>query len=380
MTRVLFIAGDASGDMHAARAAAQIKVLDPEAEILAIGGPALRRTADTFLLDLVDHSVVGFWEPLKKIPWFRKVLGETIVPAIQKHRPDVVVPVDFFGFNRFTARAAKEAGCRVCYFISPQIWASRPGRIAALKKVVDKMLVIFPFEPELYREHGVPAVFVGHPLLEAVPDVPEDAPARVEPTIGLLPGSRAGEVRRHLPLFLAAADRLAAQIPGARFVLFAAAPLSNEFYDRLLGPDRRRPYLLEIVRDENYRWRAGLDLALTCSGTASLENALLGVPMIVVYKMSWITYALARALIRVKHISMPNILAGEELVPELVQGRASPDALAQSALALWRDLPRRRTLRRSLLALRGRLGGPGAARRAAEEILALTRSPAHGHR
>lgn len=371
MPRVLFVAGDLSGDQHAARVAACLKAERKDVEILALGGPSLKKLADRFLGDIVSQGVMGFWEPVKKLPWFYRLLNDVLKPALAAYKPEVVVPVDFFGFNRFTAREANRAGSRVLYFVSPQVWASRAGRIAELKKWVHGLLVIFPFEEELYRRHGVPARFVGHPLLDAVPEVSEsDPPPHVEPIVGLLPGSRAAVVRRHLPLFLQTADRLSQRVPGIRFVLFAAESLSNDFYDRLLKRDERRPYLLEIVRDEDYQWRSGLDLALTVSGTSTLENALLGVPMVTVYRTSWITYALARAVVKVKHVSMPNVLAGREIVPELIQSDANPDLLAKLAEGLLKSPEARRRQRRDLLALRQALGGPGAAQRTASEIIA----------
>jgi lipid-A-disaccharide synthase len=365
MPSVLFIAGDASGDAHAARVARELKALRPGVSVWAAGGPALREVADRFLADLVDQSVMGFWEPLKKIPFFRRFLRDTLIPLFRDEKPDLVAPVDFYGFNHFAARAAKAAGRKVYYFISPQVWASRPGRVAVLKDVVDRMVVIFPFEEEIYRRAGVPVTFVGHPLLDAVPVPPEERPLRVESVVGLLPGSRRGEVRRILPVLLETAGRLARARHGTRFVLFAAPSLPNAFYDSLLG-DQRRAFFMEMVRDENYARRGEVDLALTCSGSATLENALLGVPMVVVYKTSPLTYLLARALVRVSHIAMPNLLAKEEIVPEKIQGDAAPAILAETALGLLDDAPRRRDVRRRLLSLRDLLGGPGASRRTAE--------------
>jgi lipid-A-disaccharide synthase len=370
MPRVLFVAGDLSGDQHAARVAACLKEERKDVEVLALGGPSLERSADRFLGDIVGQGVMGFWEPVKKLPWFYRLLNGVLKPALAAYKPEVVVPVDFFGFNRFTAREANRAGSRVFYFVSPQVWASRAGRIAELKKWVHKILVIFPFEEELYRRNGVPARFVGHPLLDVVPEVSaSDPPLRLEPVVGLLPGSRAAVVRRHLGLFLETADKLSQTVPGVRFVLFAAPSLSNDFYDGLLGRDVRRPYLLEIVRDEDYQWRSGLDLALTVSGTSTLENALLGVPMVAVYRTSWLTYGLARALVKVRHIAMPNVLAGRGIVPELIQRDANPRLLAQLAEGLLKTPEARRKQRRELLSLREALGGPGAARRTAREIL-----------
>lgn len=364
MPRILFVAGDPSGDQHAARVAAEAKARG--AEILAVGGPALQKVADRWLGDVVSQSVMGFLEPIKKIPFFINVLNRVIRPALTELKPDIVVPTDFYGFNRFVAKAAKAAGSRVCYFVSPQVWASRPGRIQTLKKCVDRMLVIFPFEEPLYREAGVPVTFVGHPLLDVLPDVSADIPMKVEPTVGLLPGSRPGEVSRLLPVFLRTAELLPR---GTRFVLFAAPTLSNGFYDRILEWGRPRNYLLEIVRDENYEWRRGVDVALACSGTATLENALLGLPTVVAYKTSWPTYLLARGMVRVKNIAMPNILAGKVLMPEFIQSAATPENLSGALRAFLQNAGHRREIRGSLLALRGPLGGPGAAVRAAEALL-----------
>lgn len=368
MARIFFVAGDPSGDERAAQVARELKSRRSDIEVVALGGPALEKVADRFLGSLVSETVMGFWEPLRKVPRFLKILDEVVRPALRDLSPDVVVPTDFYGFNRYVAQAARGAGRRVVYFVSPQVWASRPGRIQTLKKYVDRMMVLFPFEEALYRKAGVPVTLVGHPLLDLLPEPLAHAPLRVEPVVGLLPGSRPSEVRRHLPLFLKTADRLAQRRTGLRFVLFAAPTLPNDFYDALLGPEIRRPYLLELVRDENYQWRSGLDFALTCSGTATLENALLGIPMAVVYKTSWVTYALARALVRVKHIAMPNLLAGREIVPEFVQHRATPEILADAAWSFLNDGARRRHTRQDLLALRVSLGGPGASQRAADVL------------
>lgn len=368
MKRFFFVAGDPSGDERAAEVVRALRALAPDCQVTALGGPGLRACADRFLFDLVGEGVMGFWEPLKKLPRFWRILNEVVRPALRDLGPGVVVPTDFYGFNRHVARAAKDAGRRVIYFVSPQVWASRPGRVKVLKEVVDRMLVIFPFEEALYRASGVPVTFVGHPLVDAIPAA-VSAPATVEPRIGLLPGSRPAEVRRLLPVMLAAAERLARQRRGLRCVLFAAPNLPNAFYDQFLGGETRRPYLLELVRDEGHRWRRSLDAALACSGTATLENALLGIPTVVAYRTSWPTYVLARLLVRVDHIAMPNILAGRTLMPERIQGAATPKGLADALSPFLDDLALRRRRQDELAALRTLLGGGGAARRAAQALL-----------
>ena len=194
--KFLFVAGDFSGDIHASHVVRNLKEEDPGAYVISIGGPELRKVSDLFLEDLVGEGLFGFWEPLKKIPWLWRLFRRVLAPAIEKHRPDVVIPVDFFGFNRKTIQFAKEQNVTVKYLVSPQIWASRPGRIEILRKYVDKMIVLFPFEEELYRQAGIEAAFYGHPLLDLIPEISDTVERSPDqPVIGLLPGSRVSEVR-----------------------------------------------------------------------------------------------------------------------------------------------------------------------------------------
>ena len=360
---ILIVAGDPSGDLHGAHLARALK--SGGARVAAVGGPLLQGEADEFLEDLASHAIAGFWEPVAKVGFLVR-LGLRLKRFLQERRPTVLVCIDYYGFNRRVLSLARDAGVPAYYFISPQVWASRPGRVAVLKRLVRRMLVIFPFEERLYRDAGVPCTFVGHPLLDLIPAPPDQAALKPPLTIGLLPGSRAAEVQRHLPVFLEAFQRLQGSFPQSRAVVFASPHLPDSAYAAAAG-------IAELVREPGYVRRAALDLALSSSGTATLENALLGVPMVVVYKMSWPTYAVARALIRVKHISMVNILADRSLVPELIQDEATPQRVAQAARALLEDPGRYARLRQDLLALRRVLGEPGASRRAAQEILSSWR-------
>lgn len=357
---ILVVAGDPSGDLHGSHFIAALKRQAPRARVAAVGGPLMRAQADEFLEDLAGRGVTGFLEPALKIR-FLLDLGLRLKRFLAERKPSLVVCIDYYGFNRRVLGLAKQASVPAVYYVSPQVWASRPGRVAVLKRLARKMLVIFPFEETLYRKAGVPCQFVGHPLLDllpsALPAVPVDGPLRV----GLLPGSRRSEVARHLPVFAAAFQRLKRHYPDARGCVFASPSLPDSAY-AAAG--------LEIVREQDYARRRELHLAFCSSGTATLENALLGVPMVVVYKMSWPTYLIARAIIRVKNIAMANIIAGKTLVPELIQGQARPDKIAAAAVRLLEDPRRYVALRRELSGLREALGSGGAAERAAKAALA----------
>lgn len=389
----LIVAGDPSGDLYGAMLARELRALDPEARFSAVGGRFLREEAAAggrFLHDLASLGITGFLEPLRNLFLFLDI-DRRIQDLLREDRPDAVVCVDFYGFNRHVLKAARAEGVTTCYFISPQVWATRPGRVRALKELVDRMIVIFPFEEKLYREAGVPVTWVGHPLLDILPPAlsgsgerppsedggpmpaARNGGAGEEPSalkVGLLPGSRLSEIRRHLPVFLGALRRMLRDYPRCEASLFASAQVPDAVYEEFLLPWRASGGLeVKIVREADYRERSGLDIALTSSGTATLENALLGVPMVVIYKLFWPTYAIARAMIRVPYITMANLLCGKRLVPELVQAQADAPGVAREALLILEDPRRLAGLRKELSALRGLLGGPGAARRAAEAVL-----------
>ncbi len=359
-TQLLIVAGDPSGDLHASNLIKALKLRDPSVRVAAVGGPLCLAAADEFIEDLASRGVTGFWEPALKVGFLLKLAGK-LKRFLVDRRPAALICVDYYGFNRRILPYAKSAGIPAFYFISPQVWASRPGRIKVLKRFIQKMLVIFPFEEKLYRDAGVPADFVGHPLLDLIPEpMARDAAANV---VGLLPGSRASEIKRHLPVFFEAFRVLRAKRPSLRGLLFASANQNDTAYGAL-------PEGVQLIREQDYKLRSTLDLALCSSGTATLENALLGVPMVVVYKMSWPTYAIARALVNVKHIAMANLLAGKAVVPELIQGDATPERVAAEAAAILDDPTKAAAIRAELLKVRRSLGEPGAADRAAAAVLA----------
>jgi lipid-A-disaccharide synthase len=340
----LIVAGDPSGDLHASNLISALKRREPSARVAAVGGPLCRAVADEFLEDLASRGLTGFWEPLLKIP-FMLELRSRLAAFLRERRPAALICVDYYGFNRRVLPLAKAAGVPAFYFISPQVWASRPGRIKVLKRFIKRMLVIFPFEEKLYRDAGVDADFVGHPLLDLIPE-PKARDGVAAAVVGLLPGSRSSEIKRHLPMFFEAFRTLRAKRPALKGLLFASANQQDSAYGAL-------PEGVELVREQDYAKRGVLDLAICSSGTATLENALLGVPMVVVYKLSWPTYAIARALV----------------VPELIQHDATAPRIAAEAAAVLDDPARAASVRAELLMVRRSLGSPGAAGRAAEAIL-----------
>jgi lipid-A-disaccharide synthase len=370
MKKLLIIAGDPSGDLVASKLVAAIKKSDSSIQISGIGGAYLEKTCDRFLVNLVNQHALGFSISLKKILAMRNILNNVIEPEIGAKAIDAVILVDYYGFNSRVARLAKSKGLRVYYYVSPQFWASRPWRADKLKRYVDLFLCLFPFELDFYRRKQIAAQFVGHPLLDSLPKVSIDDPVmlRVEGLVGLLPGSRPEEIRRHLPVMVEACRRIHKACPGTRFVLFSVPHVHRDYYLDLIGK-KKASFFIELIRDEDYEWRSRLDVAISASGMETLENALLGVPMVVMYKTNWITYIIARCLIQIPFLGMPNLLAGREVVPEFIQLSATARRIAAPVVEWLRVPEKRLQTRRELLLLRQQFGEGGASDRAARLIL-----------
>jgi lipid-A-disaccharide synthase len=369
---VLIVAGDPSGDLHAASLIRELKARDPELCVTAMGGVRMQEEADRFLYNLVSVGAVGFAEPFKHFFLWLKLI-KIARRYMEEKRPACVIAVDFYGFNHQVLGLAAHRHIPAYYYISPQVWASRPGRAAKLARLTKEVFTIFPFEPDLYKKAGGNATFVGHPLLDLLPEPaektfpPEDGAWR----IGILPGSRKAEISRHLPLFVKAFYSIKEHYPKARAYLFAVP----EFPDELLvtALEEVEKYWskdIEIVREKDYAERARLDFAFTCSGTATLENGLLGVPMAVAYRMPRFTYEIARRIANVQYISLVNILFKRPAVREFIQDAATAENLAQEAFALLNDPKKMNAARKELTGLRALLGNRGAAGRAAERIIA----------
>jgi len=370
--KIFIVAGEASGDLHAADLARALLSLDPEVTLLGMGGEQMRRAGVTLHVDAGELAAVGITEALSRIAAVLRALGR-VRSALEAEAPGLLVLIDFHDFNFWLARASRRMEIPVLYYISPQVWAWRKGRIRTLKRLVEKMLVIFPFEESLYREAGVPVAFVGHPMLDRLRDIPsrEEARRRMgydlsDRIIGLLPGSREGEVRHHLPVLEEAAAQIVHAEPAVRFLLAVADSLPPRLVETLLqGSDSP----IRLVRGQTYEIMRAADLLITASGTATLEAGLLGTPMVIIYRVSRLTWWAGRLLVDVPAIGMVNLVAGRRVVPELLQWDFTPERVARIALELLQSPEVLGSIRQELQQIRGRLGEEGTSLRAAREVL-----------
>jgi lipid-A-disaccharide synthase len=378
--RILIVAGEPSGDLHGARLAEALRRLDGRLLLEGMGGRQMEQAGVRLLADATQTAVVGGTELWEKRRVLSAALGR-LRRQLREARPDLLICIDFPDFNLLLARSAHRAGVPICYFISPQVWAWRRWRIRTIRRLVRKMLVLFPFEEALYRKAGVDVTFVGHPLLDTLDAVPPREACRATlglpqeaQVVGLLPGSREAELRRHLPLLLAAGVRLRETRPGLRLLLGLAPALPAAEVEQAI---RATGIPVDLAPGRTPEVMRAADVLLAVSGTVTLEAAILGTPMVITYRLGWLSALLAWPLIRVPFIGLPNLVAGQEVVPELIQLRATPRRLAAAAAEILDSPERQAAVRTALAGVRQRLGAPGAAGRAAREVLALLPSPAH---
>lgn len=364
MPEVFVSAGEASGDFLAGALAAEMKKINPDLNFFGLGGPVLREAGCETFYDIGELGVVGFWEVAKKISFFRRVLAK-VKSELEKRKPKLVLLVDYPGMNLKIAAVAKSLGLKVGYFVSPQFWAWKVGRIETVRKYVDKMVVIFPFEIEFYKEHGIPAEFYGHPFLDLVK--PERSRAdffKQEgfdgglPLISFFPGSRKQQLERHLPLIFTTLSRLKAD--GLRFqTAWGLAPgLSKKEAASGLPKEWKRE--TKVIDRERYSLMAASDFALSSVGTVTLELALLQTPFLIFYKTSPLTYFLAKRWVKLPYVGLVNLVAGKKIVPEFLQNEARPERLAESAYFYLKEPLLSRQLKEKLQAVREKLGVPGA--------------------
>jgi lipid-A-disaccharide synthase len=375
--KVMLSCGEPSGDLYAGALTTQILRLDPTADVFGLGGECVAAAGGRLVADYRGLAVTGLTEVLPALPrlW---ATYRRLVRVAREERPAVFVAIDYSGFNFHLCRAIAALGIPVVYYISPQVWAWRSGRLRAMARFVTRALVIFPFEERLYRKQGIPVTFVGHPLVDlTAPSVGRDAFRQehglggTAPTIAILPGSRSNEVRLILPDLVRAAERIVRAVPTAQFVVARAPHLPDRLLEPLAGLTTTTSRPVCVVEGRTNDVLAAADVVLTASGTATVQAAIHERPMVVVYRLSSLTYLLGRRFVEVDAFGMVNLVAERMIVPEFLQERFTPAAVAAEAVRFLTDEVRAADTRADLRQVREQLGGPGASRRAAEEVLAV---------
>jgi lipid-A-disaccharide synthase len=364
--------GEPSGDLYAGALATEIRRADPSASISGFGGDHLRDAGASLVGHFKGISVTGLLEVARVLPR-TYAMYRRLVRHAAEHRPDVFVAIDFPDFNFRLARAVRRLGIPVVYYISPQLWAWRPGRMKTMRDIADRVLVIFEFEKAIYERAGVPVDWVGHPLLDVMG--PQEAPGaflrgtglvRERPVVALLPGSRPNELREILPRLVEAGSLIHRAIPDVQFVVARAPHLRDDLFAPL---DALKVAPVVVVEGRTDQVLADADVAIVASGTVTVQAALHECPMIVVYRLSPVTYRLGRRFVRVDTFAMANLVAGRRVVPELIQDAFTASAVADQAIGLIRDPAQREVMRADLRAVKAALGAPGATTRAARAVL-----------
>lgn len=375
MPTVMISCGEPSGDAYAGALARELRRIDPGVRITGLGGEHLRAAGADLVGDYHGLAVTGLVEALSVLPraWAMK---RALVERAARERPDALVVIDFPDFNFRLAASLRRAGVPVVYYVCPQVWAWRRGRLRVLRRLVDQALVIFPFEEPILRDAGVPVAFVGHPLLDLVPPAAgRHAAAEAlglsagDPVVALLPGSRPNEVRATLPTMAAAVPMIAERVPGVQFAVACAPNLDPALFDplrrRVSGPR------IALVAGRTDDVLEASDAVVTASGTATVQTAIHERPMVIVYRVAPLTYRIGRRFVRVDTFGMANLIAGRRIVPELIQDGFTPETVADETARYFEDPGHASATKKALGEVRERLGKPGASRRAAERILAL---------
>lgn len=382
MYKIMISVGEASGDLHGASVANALKQIQPDVRLVGMGGKAMRDAGVDIIYDIADLGVIGFVEVLKNLRRLFQ-LRDMLADYMRQERPDVLVVIDYPDFNMRLAKIAKELGIPVISYISPSAWAWRKGRAKDVGKIVDRVAAIFPFEADVYREAGANVTFVGHPLLDIVKPAltKEEAlryfnadPARHK--VLLMPGSRKQEILGLLPVMMEAAERIVENVPDCQFFLPIASTISREMLQDITS---KYSVPVELTSGYTYDLMGICDVAVAASGTATLETSLMGTPTVIIYTVARLTYFLAKFLVKIPHIGLPNIIAGRRIVPELLQDQVNASNITLETVRLLTDTTVRAETLTSLAEVREKLGSTGAVNRVAEVILEVARLKAGGH-
>ncbi len=369
--KILIVAGEASGDLHGSSLIRELRNINSHLQFFGIGGDRMKKEGMELVYHIDKLSIMGFFEVLKNVGLIREVM-KTMVKLAEERKPDLVVLIDYPGFNLRFAKKVKKMGIPIAYYISPQVWAWGGNRVKKMKGLIDKMIVIFPFEKELYKKFDIDCEFVGHPLLEVVRPVlsKEDFQSKFdlrknETLLGLLPGSRWQEVENILPIMVQTAEILGARIKNLRVMLGLASTIKKERVQIILDQFKSK---VEIIENLTYDLMKHSDLLLVASGTATLESAILGTPFLVLYKTGFWTYLLAKSLVSIPNIALANVVAGKKIVPEYIQNKAVPKDIAEEMYDILTNKPRYKSIQNELSSVKEKIGEAGASKRAAQII------------
>ena len=375
--KLFLIAGEASGDLHGAALVRALKQINSQIKYRGLGGALMAQEGVDIFYDLTKEAVLGLGDVLRKYFFFKSIFKKALREA-RTFRPDAIILIDYPGFNlRFAKKIKKEFP--IIYYISPQIWAWGGRRIHTIKQTVDRMIVFFKFEAELYKKAGVPVTWVGHPLIDLLKTEKSRSELRTEwlpkisneaKVIALLPGSRETEVKRMLPEMLLVARTIHDKIPGAQFLLSESNTLPAHLYEKILAAERPT-YPIQSIRNRSFDILLASDFAMVSSGTATLDAALASTPFVILYKTAWSTFFLGRRLIRIPYIGLVNVVAERKIVPEFIQHEIRTETIAQEAVYLLEHQDLREKMILDLKAVQSKLGEPGASLRAAEAVLNL---------
>ncbi len=372
MPKIFLVTGETSGDIHGAHLALALRELNPAVELIGVGGSRMLAAGVSLLPDVKRVDAMG-------VPGIRQLIQgwktlRTLARYLNHERFDVIILIDSPGLNLRLAKAIAKRSHKIIYYIAPQVWAWGSRRLKVIRRVISHVLAILPFEEAYFQKAGIPCTYVGHPLLDELkPDYDivyerqQLGLEREDLVIGLLPGSRVREVREILPAFLSSVEQIRSQYPRLQVLLAQAHSLSDSVVNELLGHFGQQ---VKVVKGGSNEVMAASNLLLVASGTATLQSALIGTPMVVVYRASPLTYHIGKCLVKIPYISLVNILAGQEIVPELIQDRMTPDRIAHEALEILQDARRQKEMTQAFQTIRTSLGEAGASKRAAAFILA----------
>lgn len=382
MSKIMISVGEASGDIHGASVARAIKELSPETEIFGMGGQNMRAAGVEVIYDIAETGVMGLVEVLTNLPKLF-ALRDSLGRIMDSRRPDVLVVIDYPGFNMRLAKIAKQKGIPVVSYISPSAWAWWSGRAKEVAETVERVAAIFPFEADIYRRAGANVTFVGHPLLDIVkPSMTKQQAFEyfslnpAQPVVLLMPGSRRQEVTSLLKTLLAAGELIAQEIPRCQFVLPVASTISREMLQECID---QSTITVQLIYENTYDLMNISSVALAASGTATLETSLLQLPTVIIYKVNFLTYFLGKLLVKIPHIGLPNIVAGRLVVPELLQQQVNAKNIAAHALRLMTEQSARQRTLTDLQEVREKLGSPGAVKKVAQVIMQIAGNKKEGN-